>query len=172
MDDLAYRMFESTEYASWLYPVTQGATSIWERWNGFTNELGFNGNNSMNSFNHYSFGAVYEWMMAYQLGICADPQEAGYGHVILQPTPGGTFSYARGSYESVLGTIRSGWTAENGVLTSYDVTIPANSTATLYLPADLAVEEMEGVTPAGETLHNKKPAQQLELEAGTYHFVF
>ena len=58
------------------YPVTQGATSIWERWNGYTNELGFNGNNSMNSFNHYSLGAVYEWMVAYQLGIKADESQA------------------------------------------------------------------------------------------------
>ena len=67
LNDTAYKLFESTDYASWLYPVTQGATRIWERWNGYTNELGFNGNNSMNSFNHYSLGAVYEWMVAYQL---------------------------------------------------------------------------------------------------------
>lgn len=72
LNDTAYKLFESTDYASWLYPVTQGATSIWERWNGYTNELGFNGNNSMNSFNHYSLGAVYEWMVAYQLGIKSD----------------------------------------------------------------------------------------------------
>ena len=170
MANAAYRLFESTEYASWLYPVTQGATSIWERWNGYTNELGFNGNNSMNSFNHYSFGAVYEWMMAYQLGICADPASPGYRHFILQPTAGGSFTYARGSFESVYGAISSGWTADDGIMSSYDVTVPANTTATLYLPASGDATACEGVTVVGETTHNGGAAIQMELVAGTYHF--
>ena len=72
----------------------------------------------MNSFNHYSFGAVYEWMTAYQLGICADPAQPGYQHFILQPTAGGSFRYAKGSFESPYGTIASGWTAEDGKMTS------------------------------------------------------
>lgn len=170
MSDTAYRLFESTEYASWLYPVTQGATSIWERWNGYTNELGFNGNNGMNSFNHYSFGAVYEWMMAYQLGICADPADPGYGHFILQPTAGGNFTYAKGSYESVYGTISSGWTAADGRMTSYDVTVPANTTATLVLPAAGVANLPDGATLTGETVHNGVQALEIELVAGTYHF--
>ena len=169
MNDIAYKMFESTEYASWLYPVTQGATSIWERWNGYTNELGFNGNNSMNSFNHYSFGACYEWMMAYQLGILADTENPGYQHFILQPTVGGDFTYAKGSYDSVYGTIRSGWTAEDGRMTSYDVTVPANTGATLYLPVQAQVVPCEGMTVVGEVEHNGITTQQLELAAGTYH---
>ena len=68
----AYKMLEQTEYASWLYPVTQGATSIWERWNSYTVENGYGGNNGMNSFNHYSLGAVGAWMMGYQVGIQRD----------------------------------------------------------------------------------------------------
>ena len=168
-NDLAYRMFESTDYASWLYPVTQGATSIWERWNGYTNELGFNGNNSMNSFNHYSFGACFEWMMAYQLGICADTENPGYQHFILQPTVGGDFTYAKGSYDSVYGTVKSGWTAEDGRITSYDVTVPANTTATLYLPVQAQVVPCEGMTVVGETMHNGITTEQIELVAGTYH---
>ena len=170
MNDVAYKLFESTEYASWLYPVTQGATSIWERWNGYTNELGFNGNNSMNSFNHYSFGAVLEWMMAYQLGIKADPAQPGYQHFILQPTVGGSFTYARGSYDSVYGTIFSGWTAEDGAMTACDVTVPANTTATLYLPASGDVTACEGVTVTGTAVHNAQECVQIELAAGTYHF--
>ena len=168
-NDLAYRMFESTDYASWLYPVTQGATSIWERWNGYTNELGFNGNNSMNSFNHYSFGACFEWMMAYQLGILADTEDPGYQHFILQPTVGGDFTYAKGSYDSVYGTVKSGWTAEDGRITSYDVTVPANTTATLYLPVQAQVVPCEGMTVVGETVHNGITTEQIELVAGTYH---
>ena len=169
MSDTAYRLFESTDYASWLYPVTQGATSIWERWNGYTNELGFNGNNSMNSFNHYSFGAVYEWMMAYQLGIAAG-ESAGYQHFILQPTVGGEFAEARGRFESAYGAIESGWTAEGGKLTSYDCVVPANTTATLYLPAGGFGTASEGVTFVGETTRNGVPVIQFELVAGSYHF--
>jgi len=170
MNDTAYRLFESTEYASWLYPVTQGATSIWERWNGYTNELGFNGNNSMNSFNHYSLGAVYEWMISYQLGIKADPAQPGYKHFILQPTPGGTFTYANGSFDSVYGTIRSGWTAQDGKMTSYDATVPANTSATLYLPVSGEVSACEGVEATGSAVHNSAETTQIELAAGSYHF--
>ena len=169
-NDAAYRLFESTDYASWLYPVTQGATSIWERWNGYTNELGFNGNNSMNSFNHYSFGAVYEWMMAYQLGICADPEVPGYRRFILQPTAGGNFSFARGSFESPYGTIESGWMAEDGKMTAYDCLVPANTTARLYLADADAVETIyEGVTLVGMVEHNGAEAATVELAAGRWH---
>ena len=171
LSEIAYRLFESTEYASWLYPVTQGATSIWERWNSYTTENGFGGNNSMNSFNHYSFGAVYEWMMAYQLGINPDSEAPGYQHFILQPTAGGSFTYAHGSYDSVYGTIKSGWTAEEGIMTSYDVTVPANTTATLYLPISLdGFEESEGMTVIGETEHNGAQVMRIELVSGSYHF--
>ena len=169
MNDIAYRLFESTEYASWLYPVTQGATSIWERWNGYTNELGFNGNNSMNSFNHYSFGAVYEWMMAYQLGITPG-DEAGYQHFVLQPTAGGDFSHAAGSYQSPYGTISSAWQAGEGDMTSYTCTVPANTSATLYLPMTGEVGEAEGVAVTGETAHNGIAVTQIELQSGTWSF--
>ena len=167
--DLAYRMFESTDYASWLYPVTQGATSIWERWNGYTNELGFNGNNSMNSFNHYSFGAVYEWMTAYQLGISAG-EEAGYQHFVLQPVAGGSFTFAKGSYDSAYGEIQSGWTAEAGTMTSYDAVVPANTSATLYLPMDGEIQIPDGAVLVGEAQRNGQKTLQIELPAGTWHF--
>ena len=170
MNDTAYRLFEAVDYASWLYPVTQGATSIWERWNSYTEEKAFGGNNSMNSFNHYSFGAVGEWMMGYQLGIKADKDQPGYQHFILQPTVGGTFTQVKGSYDSAYGTIASGWTAADGRMTSYDVTVPANTTATLYLPAEGEVTVCDGVTAVGMTEHNGIQTQQMELVAGTYHF--
>ena len=170
LNETAYKLFESVEYASWLYPVTQGATSIWERWNGYTNELGFNGNNSMNSFNHYSFGAVCEWMMAYQLGISSDPAQAGYQHFILQPTAGGSFTYAQGSYESAYGTISSGWTAEDGKMTAYDAVVPANTSATLYLPLSAALKIPEGMEVIGTVVHNGLDCICVELPAGSWHF--
>jgi len=170
MSDVAYRLFESTDYASWLYPVTQGATSIWERWNGYTNALGFNGNNSMNSFNHYSFGAVFEWMMAYQLGIAAG-DTAGYQRFVLQPTAGGDFTYAAGGFETPYGRIDSGWTAEDGRMTSYSCTVPANTAATLYLPMSGEISgERRGVTVVGETAHNGMAVTEIELVAGAYRF--
>ncbi len=88
--DLAYRLLQNDQYPSWLYSVDQGATSIWERLNGYTVENGFGGNNGMNSFNHYSFGAVGQWMVAYSLGIQRD--EPGFRKFILQPEPDPTGS--------------------------------------------------------------------------------
>lgn len=170
----AYKLFEQTEYASWLYPVTQGATSVWERWNSYTLEGGFNGNNSMNSFNHFSLGAISEWMMSYQLGITREEGAAGYKSFVLQPTVGGTFTYANGSYDSNYGTIYSGWTAEEGKMTSYTATVPANTTATLYLP--ISQEEADATTvPEGAafvemTENNGTVCAQYTLESGNYEF--
>ena len=172
--DDAYKLFEQTDYASWLYPVTQGATSIWERWNSYTVEGGFNGNNSMNSFNHFSLGAISEWMMSYQLGITREDGQAGYKSFVLQPTVGGTFTYANGSYESNYGTIESGWTAKDGAMETYTATIPANTTATLYLPIS---EEQAKATTAPEgaafvemTEHNGTICAVYTLESGSYAF--
>ena len=85
LDELAYKLLQNNKYPSWLYSIEQGATTIWERLNGYTVEDGFGGNNSMNSFNHYSFGAVGQWMMAYSLGIQRD--EPGFRKFVLQPGP-------------------------------------------------------------------------------------
>lgn len=106
-DDVAYKLFEQTAYPSWLYPVLQGATTIWERWNSYTLVNGF-GPVDMNSFNHYSYGAIEEWMIAYTLGIQRDEEQPAYKHIILQPRIGGTFSFIRGHYDSAYGRIESG----------------------------------------------------------------
>jgi alpha-L-rhamnosidase len=168
----AYKMFEQTEYASWLYPVVQGATSIWERWNSYTVENGFGGNNSMNSFNHFSLGAVTEWMMDYQLGISADLENPGFQHFILQPQAGGTFTYAKGTFESNYGTISSGWTASDGAMRSYECIVPANSTATLYLPASSVgtFQSIGGVAFNGIVTHNGIDSAEFALASGGYKF--
>ena len=172
----AYQLFEQTDYASWLYPVTQGATSVWERWNSYTVEGGFNGNNSMNSFNHFSLGAVTEWMMAYQLGIAPSADGAGYKNFILQPTVGGTFTHVSGSFESDYGTIESGWTAEDGVMKSCQAVVPANTTATLYLPVSEetvhGMELPEGMTYEGMAEHNCRECAVFMLTAGRYMLEF
>lgn len=174
--DVAYTMFETTDYASWLYPVTQGATSIWERWNSYTEEGGFNGNNAMNSFNHYSLGAVSSWMIDTQVGIKADEDNPGFKHFILQPTAGGSYTYLTGSFESSYGTIVSAWTAEDGEILTYDCTVPANTTATLYLQITEeqaeGVEIVDGVTYVGMYEHNGETCARFELASGSYSFSF
>lgn len=128
-DEAAWKLFEQTAYPSWLYPVLQGATTIWERWNSYTVRNGF-GKVSMNSFNHYSYGAIEEWMMTSVLGISRDEENPGYKHFYLTPHPGGTLSFAKGGFDSPYGRIEAGWTRTKLGWT-YEVTIPANTTATL-----------------------------------------
>lgn len=169
----AYAMFEQTACPSWLYPVCNGATSVWERWNSYTIENGFGGQNAMNSFNHYALGAVGSWMMEYQAGIQRG-EEPGFKRFILQPMPGGSFTHLHASYDSIHGTIASGWTAKEGRLTSYDAVVPANTTAVLYLPVTQETAEKlrvpEGACYQGMTLHNGTAAAVFELSSGTYHF--
>jgi len=146
-DDLAYRLLLNDQYPSWLYAVDQGATTIWERLNGYTIEAGFGGNNSMNSFNHYSFGAVGQWMLAYSLGI--GREEPGFRHFVLQPRydPTGGMTWARGHYDSMYGRVESAWRVD-GTTLRYTATVPANTTATLQLPAARAGAVREGGRPA------------------------
>ena len=129
----AGRLILQTKCPSWLYPVTQGATTIWERWDSFTKEHGFGGHNSMNSFDHYSLGAVYEWFYMYVLGIQRDEDHPGYEKFTICPDVGGVFDRAEGGFVSPYGRIdvkyeRTGDTA--------DVTavLPAGTTAELVLP--------------------------------------
>ena len=138
----AYKLLQNNQYPSWLYSIDQGATTIWERLNGYTVENGFGGNNSMNSFNHYSFGAVGQWMIAYSLGIQRD--EPGFQKFILQPTPDptGEMTWAEGYYDSVYGRIESSWKYKNEGIT-YCFSIPANTKAEIYLVADKNTEIIE-----------------------------
>jgi alpha-L-rhamnosidase len=173
--DLAYKLLQNNKYPSWLYSVDQGATTIWERLNGYTVENGFGGNNSMNSFNHYSFGAVGQWMMAYSLGI--QRCEPGFKKFILKPEPDptGQMTWARGYYDSMYGRINSSWKKEGGVLT-YEATVPANTTATLYLPSSLVKDILESGKPVKKAkgvtfLKYEKGKAVYELESGSYIFM-
>lgn len=175
-DDLAYRLLQQTTYPSWLYPVVNGATTIWERLNSYTIENGFGGNNSMNSFNHYSFGAVGAWMYNFSLGIQRDPKGPAFKHFLLKPTPDptGQMTYASGHYDSVYGRIESSWKVEGGKL-SYSATVPPNTTATLYLPTRAAKDIME----EGKAVKKSKGVKFVKMEgdravfelvAGRYEF--
>jgi len=104
--DLAYQLLEWTEFPSWLFPVTQGATTIWERWDGIHPERGFQ-NANMNSFNHYAYGAVGEWIVRNVAGLA--PEEPGYRVIRFQPRPGGSLTHAEASLETRYGRASISW---------------------------------------------------------------
>lgn len=177
-DDVAYKMFQQTEFASWLYPVVQGATTIWERWNSYTLKNGF-GPVSMNSFNHYSYGAVEDWMMAYSAGIQRDENQPAYKHILLQPRVGGKMSFVQARFNSVYGEIKSRWALQNasdsldaqGKAYTYEATVPANTTATLNLqvPAGKKAKVLEGKQGIQKKLKGEGK-MIFEFGSGTYKF--
>lgn len=171
-DDLAYALLEQEEAPGWLYNVLRGATTSWEDWNAYSvqNEAGdyyING-----SLNHFAYGSVAEWMYRYSAGIERDEEYPGFKHFILQPSVGGSLTYVKGSYDSVYGTIVSAWTkTKEGLL--YEAAVPANTTATLHLPAGcylesgVPVEKAEGVTYKGTDGGD----MVFELQSGEYSFL-
>ncbi|WP_071145210.1 alpha-L-rhamnosidase [Bacteroides ihuae] len=176
LNDLAYKLLQQTSYPSWLYSVEQGATTIWERLNSYTRMDGFGGNNRMNSFNHYSFGAVGAWMYNYSLGIQRDETSPGFKHFILKPMPDptGEMTYAKGYYDSMYGRIESRWKVENGV-TGYSFTVPGNTTATLFLSA----ASIKNIKEGGKSIRKSKDIELvgeengqvvLRLPSGSYTF--
>jgi alpha-L-rhamnosidase len=135
-NDLAYMLLNRTEYPSWLYPVTMGATTIWERWDGQKPDSAFQ-DPGMNSFNHYAYGAIGKWLYQVVAGIGIDENQPGYKHVIIQPRPGGGLTFTRAEHESPYGTVTSGWELEGDALTM-EVGIPPNTSATIRIPGTAA----------------------------------
>ena len=133
--DIAYRILENEELPGWLYPVKKGLTTIPEDWGGV--DL------LENSLNHYSFGAVCEFLFQYIAGIRPQMDAPGYKHFVLQPVPGGSLSHAEAAQVTPYGEIRSAWKIEDGVF-HYECTVPANTTATLILPNGESYELASG----------------------------
>ncbi|WBO61859.1 alpha-L-rhamnosidase [Streptomyces camelliae] len=145
--DLAYKLLHQNAMPSWLYSVDNGATTVWERWNSYSKQDGF-GPVAMNSFNHYSYGAIMEWMYESMAGIAKDPAGPGFRHFFLRPhlDPTGRITHVSGSHVSPYGEIVSEWRTEHRTL-AYRATVPANSTATLSLPTADPSTVREGRTP-------------------------
>lgn len=135
--DMAFSLLEQTGFPGWLYSVRNGATTIWERWNSYIAETGTFGEVSMNSFNHYAYGAIGEWLYDTVAGIRTSHEEGytGYKEIVLRPHIGGSLTYAEGWHETPYGRISSQWKLEDGK-TYYSCQIPPNTTAELYLPWD------------------------------------
>ena len=168
---MAYQLLLTDTYPSWLFPVKNGATTMWERWNGWTPEKGF-GDIGMNSFNHYAFGAVGEYLYRYVGGI--QPASPGYKTIKIRPILGAGVSWAKTGFESPYGRIATAWKVEASNL-QLDVTIPANTTATIYVPAKDAAAISESGQPVAKALGVKflrleAGAAVYAVGAGTYHF--
>ncbi len=146
--DAAYKLLFQKSWPSWLYAVTKGATTIWERWDGWTEEAGFQ-DPGMNSFNHYAYGAVGAWLYAAVAGIELDPENPGYRHILLRPHPGEGLSWARAELESVYGKIVSDWRVEDGRF-HWTVVVPPNATATAFMPAGFAHRSREEALSSGQ----------------------
>ena len=171
--DVAYRLLLNETFPSWGYSIRHGATTIWERWDGWTEERGFQAV-EMNSFNHYSLGSIGEWLYRYVAGIDVDPERPGFGHIIIRPRPGGGLTHASATYRSIVGLIASAWRLEGPVLFLH-VTIPANATATVYVPASEDGDLSEGGIPVAaaagvRVLERSHLCTILAVASGTYVF--
>ncbi|HEV8248271.1 MAG TPA: glycoside hydrolase family 78 protein [Polyangiaceae bacterium] len=172
--ELAYALLEQRTFPSWLYPVTQGATTIWERWDGFTHDKGFQ-DAGMNSFNHYAYGAVGSFMYQVVAGIDVDEAEPGYRHIVLRPQPGGSLSAARASLESPFGRIESAWRRGEQRF-EWQCTVPPNARATAHVPARAEASIFEGGKPAEQQpgiklVRRQNDAAVYELGSGRYDWL-
>ncbi|MFM9441277.1 family 78 glycoside hydrolase catalytic domain [Streptomyces acidiscabies] len=148
--DLAYALLHQDALPSWLFSVRGGATTVWERWNSYSRTDGF-GPVSMNSFNHYAYGAIVEWMYAYMAGMARDPAHPGFRRFTLHPhlDPTGRITHVAATHDSPYGEIHSAWTKTGDTLT-YEAAVPPNTEATLHLPSLSPDTVREGRTPLSE----------------------
>jgi len=173
--DVAYMLLLQTDYPSWLYPISKGATTIWEHWDGIKPDGTF-WNDDMNSFNHYAYGAIGDWLYRVVAGINIDEEKPGYKHIILKPQPGGNLDFVNSEIDSMYGKIKSEWILKQNKI-RFNITIPANTTATLELPfatfkilnenSDL-IEQKEGILKVDYI----DDTVQIEVGSGDYSFEY
>lgn len=173
-DDISYKIFQQTEYPSWGYSVENGSTSIWERWNSYTKDDAANSdiNAAMNSFSHYAFGSVAEWMFQHAVGI--DTQDYGYRNIIIKPAITQEMDFINGSYKSINGTIASAWNWK-GNKVIMNIEIPVNTKAKVHIPTGKVYDIKEGnksitKNPSIKVLESSANETILEVGSGTYSF--
>jgi len=168
-DDLAFMLLTRKEYPSWLYPITMGATTIWERWDGIKPDGTFQ-DPVMNSFNHYAYGAIGEWLYSYVAGILVDENNPGYKHFFLQPHVGGGLTNVNSTFESMYGKIESNWKLDQDRMV-YSCTIPPNSSATVCFEnvniSDISITDNKGKS-LQVTSSNENGELKIELGSGMY----
>ncbi|HVV73677.1 MAG TPA: alpha-L-rhamnosidase C-terminal domain-containing protein, partial [Verrucomicrobiae bacterium] len=172
-EDIAWQLVTNRTFPSWLYMIDNGATTIWERWDGFVKGRGFQ-DPGMNSFNHWAFGAVGEWVWRNVAGLNPDDTEPGWKRFTIRPRPGGGVTWARSRHETLHGRVYTSWKLE-GNRFLLDVSVPANTTATIVLPQPWT----SAVTESGRPVQGEpyiKPLPQdpsgasYHVESGTYRF--
>ncbi|WP_256758936.1 family 78 glycoside hydrolase catalytic domain [Cohnella sp. WQ 127256] len=146
-NDAAYKLLFQQDYPSWLYPVTKGATTIWEHWDGIKEDGSF-WSKDMNSFNHYAYGAIGDWLYRIVAGIDTDEQGVGYKRIMIRPQPGEGLTWAEGRLDSMYGDIRSYWKKTDNGAMELEVTVPVNTTAEIHLPGAV----LESVRESGASL--------------------
>ncbi|SFB94919.1 alpha-L-rhamnosidase [Algibacter lectus] len=173
-DDLAYKLFKQTEYPSWGYSVENGSTSIWERWNSYTKDEAGNSdlNGKMNSFSHYAFGSVAEWMFLHAAGI--DTEDSGYRNIIIKPAISKEMDFINGSYKSINGMISSAWNWKGNRLIM-NIEIPVNTKAKVYIPTSKVSdikENNKSISKLSEikVLKSNEKETVLEIGSGNYSF--
>ncbi|MDX3235964.1 family 78 glycoside hydrolase catalytic domain [Streptomyces sp. ME03-5709C] len=169
--DIAYRLLQHEDYPSWGYEIGKGATTVWERWNSINPDGTFN-DVGMNSFNHYAYGAVGEWMYRTMAGVSA--AEPGYRKVLIAPEPGEGVDHVDFSHQTPYGTVRSAWDTTGGAM-KLDVTVPANTTAEVRIPAANRWAVTEGGTPIGEVddvTYVEQADGDVVLEVGSGRYAF
>jgi alpha-L-rhamnosidase len=169
--DVAYDLLLQETYPSWLYPVKMGATTIWERWDGQKTDSTFQ-DAGMNSFNHYAYGAIGDWMYRVSAGI--ETKTPGYRNLLIQPHVTSKLSSSKASFEGPYGKIVSGWERKNGKV-YFTIEIPANADATIVLPADSASNVMESGLPVSgnKNLSNiHTDGKNLLIDAGSGKYLF
>jgi len=173
--DVAYKLLLQTDYPSWLYQVNKGATTIWEHWDGIKEDGSF-WSAEVNSFNHYAYGSIGDWLYRVVAGIDTDETKAGYKRIILKPQPCQKLEWATAEFESMYGLIKIKWYHENGMM-RMDVTVPHNTTALVMLP----YAKIDGLMENEETIKNqplyskameKDAGVEVELGSGTYLFSY
>jgi alpha-L-rhamnosidase len=173
--DVAYALLNQNTYPSWLYPITKGATTIWERWDGIKPDGSFQ-DPGMNSFNHYAYGAIGAWLYQVVAGLEPDPAEPGYEHVLIQPQPGGGLTRARAALTTMYGLTASAWELADGQF-RLDVTVPPNAHATVRLPHATLAQVSEGGQPLRTGRGVRRAVQDgaatiVEVGSGQYRFAY
>ncbi len=144
LSDVAYDLLFQRKNPSWLYSIDNGATTIWERWNSYMLDKGM-GPRGMNSFNHYAYGCVCQWLWEHAAGIAADPASPGFNHILMRPVPDRRLGHLTSEYKSAAGVIKSAWRYK-GDQWEWTFTIPKGATATVVLPGETTGHEYKSGT--------------------------
>ena len=172
--DVAYKLLMQTDYPSWLYQVVKDATTIWEHWDGIKPDGSF-WSPDMNSFNHYAYGSIGDWLYRVVTGIDTDQEKPGYKHIYIKPVFGEDLTYAKAELQSLYGKIKSGWKIGEDGQVQMSIAIPHNTTATVVLPGarpDLVKESGIKLDQAEDIVKYEAVDNGVMLEIGSGEYVF